>query len=211
MKQSKADRALDASCYVLLGFLAVVVSAPGYAASPAPTASRAATSAAVAEQRDETPQRAVWVRRKINLVYLQSITHYSCYYLRDYVRQILLQLGARKEDLDVHPVDCGAGPPSVSGSFYALELASDAAAPGPSSVAGPVVAHWTRVDVSYNDPFERVLDVTAKCQLVQIVFDRVLPLFAVRNAHLAPKCSMYTHLTNAAILRAEVLKPDAHE
>ena len=65
--------------------------------------------------------------------------------------------------------------------------------------------------MSDNAPFERVLDVTAKCQLVRTVFDRVLPLFAVRDAHLAPGCEMYQHLTSAASLRATVLKADAED
>jgi hypothetical protein len=205
MKQSTAGLALEASRYVLLGLLAVPVSFSARAASPAHTA------AAIADHREETPQRAIWVRRKIDLVYLESGTRYSCYFLNDYVRRILLELGARQEGLQVHPVDCTGGPPSVAGSFYVLQAAPDGRASDPSSSTSTVAAHWTSVEVSYNDPFERVLDVTGKCQLVRTVFDRVLPLFAVRDAHLAPGCEMYQHLTSAAVLRAEILKPDAHE
>jgi hypothetical protein len=199
---SKVSRPLDASRYVLLGVLAL--SSPAQSTSPAQTA-------AASEHREGLSQRAIWVRRNINLVYLEPITHYSCYFLSDYLRHILLELGARRDGLEVHPVDCTGGPPSVAGSFYVLEPAPAGAASGPSSAAGSVAAHWASVNVSYNDPFERVLDVTAKCELVRTVFDRVLPLFAVRGAHLAPSCTAYQHLTGAAVLRAEVLQPDARE
>jgi hypothetical protein len=204
MKQLHARLAL-VGCSMLLGLLVIPVSWPAYAASPAHNAPP------IPDHQAAAPQRAIWVRKKINLVYLGSGTYYSCYYLSQYVRHILVEFGARKDGLDVHPVDCGGGPPSVSGSFYVLEPAPVAAASGPGGETGAVAAHWASVEVSYNDPFERVLDVTGKCELVRTVFDRVLPLFAARDAHLAPGCLMYQHLTSAAVLHALVLKPGAHE
>lgn len=207
MPRLKLSRMLQASCRALLGLLAMALSLPVHASGRAPGVG------AVSDLRNTVPQQAIWVRRQINLVYLQTTTHYSCYFVRDYVRHILLQLGARKEDLELHPVDCGGGPPSVAGSFYVLEpagpLASAASGPGPPAVTSTVAAHWASVEVSYNDPVNRVLDVMTQCQLVRTVFDRVLPLFAVRDAQLAPSCEMYSNLTNAAVLRARVLEPDA--
>jgi len=206
VQRSKPGRVLEASGYAFLGLLAMTLLWRAPAGSPAPTAGTEY------DHGDAEPQQATWVRRKLNLVYLQTTTHYSCYFVRDYVRHILLELGARKEDLELHPVDCGEGPPSVAGSFYVLEPAvapeSAASGLGQGGVTSTVAAHWASVEVSYNDPFERVLDVTAKCQLVRTVFDRVVPLFAVRDAHLAPSCETYSDLTNAALLRARVLEPD---
>lgn len=190
-----------------LALLAGLMAATPWCAGASPPAAPAARAAATAASRDREQERAFWVRKHIDIVYLGSITHYSCYYLRDYVDHILLELGARKETLDVNPINCGLGrPPSVSGTFEVLEPVAKGRA---SRSAAPVAAHWASVNVSYNDLFNRVVDVTAKCQLVRTVFDKVLPLVSVRHARLMPGCVTYKLLTNTAVLRAQVLKPGA--
>lgn len=61
---------------------------------------------------DAAPVTAVWVEHEVSFVYFGQTTYYSCYGLRDKVRYILRQVGARPDSLKVQ-VSCvesgGAG------------------------------------------------------------------------------------------------------
>ena len=105
----------------------------------------------VSSARAESPdgaQSAVWAHKEFQFTYQGFTTHYSCDGLRDKVRQILLQFGARKDDLKVYDFGCASPSgrpdrfPSVSVKMSVLVPAGSAAANG----AGPELpSHWQPV------------------------------------------------------------------
>ncbi len=158
----------------------------------------------------QSAQPAQWVQKKINFVYMGFTSHYSCDGLRDDVRTILLELGARKEGLDVHEIGCtqfeGVPEPNpgVAGTFYVLEpVSQDQAASSPSTI---VPAHWETVDVRLS----RSVRVQAgHCELIEQVKQRILPLFNTRNVQYQSNCIPHEFTIPGAVLKAEVLRPDA--
>jgi|GEM_PF-1011732 len=158
-----------------------------------------AASAASAAGREQ----AHWVKKKINFTYQGFTTHYSCQGLRDKVREVLLELGARKSGLDVHEIGCTTNIgepnpfPSVGGTFYVLE-------PGSSSNGQAVKAEWQNVDVRVGSPG---LDTAGQCELIEQVKQKILPLFATRDVRFKQDCIPYQLTPNGSSLSVEVLKP----
>lgn len=64
-----------------------------------------AFAAAAAEQ---SAQAAVWTPKEFRFVYQGFTTHYTCDGLRDKIRETLLRLGARKDDLYITESPCAA-------------------------------------------------------------------------------------------------------
>src|SRR5690348_5714821 len=81
---------------VIAGVLAIAVTTSASAAGAAGTDSGATVS-------------AHWVQKNLNFRYMGFTTHYSCEGLRDNVRQVLLDLGARRSDLHLRSVGCTRG------------------------------------------------------------------------------------------------------
>lgn len=168
----------------------------GYAAEPGSTGAASGTS-----------EPAHWVKKKLNFTYQGFTTHYSCEGLRDAVRGVLLELGARRSDLKVHAVGCTRGlgqpepAPSVAGNFYVLE-------PAPSSAEHPVEAAWQRVNVRIG---RSGLDAAGQCELVDQVKHKILPLFSTRNVEFKENCVPHQLMLNGSSLSVEVLKPTRHE
>jgi hypothetical protein len=168
-------------------------------------------------------EQAVWVKKKINFFYQGFTAKYSCDGLRDTVRSVLLQLGARKSGMDLMETGCSRGfnlpepLPGVSGSFYVLEPVSKAAAaegsPGSASKKGgaeqrPIEAEWQIVDVSIG-PQGR--DRSGVCELMTQVKQRILPLFAPREVKFETDCFPHQVTIGKTELQAQVLKPIAGE
>ena len=158
-------------------------------------AARAAASAA-----DEA---AVWVQREVNFRYVGFTTKYSCDGLRDRMRRILLQLGARA-DLKMTGYGCvGVNSPETSPGvrivMYVLQPASAAA-------GRTVTAHWKTVDLlADRDLFDAARD----CELISQLNRDVLPLFAPRHVDYSAACSVHTPLVGGTRLKADVLVADA--
>ena len=97
---------------------------------------------------------AGWVPREFRYTFQGFTAKYSCDGLRDRIKVVLLQLGARKQDLTVSPTGCSAGfgrPtifPGVSVKMSVLEPLSEKSAPD----IQPVAALWRNVDVSRREP-----------------------------------------------------------
>ncbi len=146
---------------------------------------------------------AHWAKKKLNFAYMGFTTRYSCQGLRDKVRDVLLQLGARPADLSVYPIGCTQSigrpepSPSVRGTFYVLEPAS-------GSTEQPVAGAWQRVNVSVGDPG---LDTAGQCELVEQVKHRILPLFTTRNVDFKQSCIPHKLTPSGSSLSVEVLKP----
>ncbi len=163
----------------------------------------AAPDTSVAPAAGET---AVWTAKKFHFVYMGFTTKYSCDGLRDKVKEILLTLGARKDDLVVSPSGCShlTGPepfPGVNVKMSVLEPVKD-------STAATVPAHWKSVEVkSGTDPLAR----SGECELVEQLKKSVLPQFNTRNLVFNSVCVPHQLTLSGATLKAEVLQPDKQD
>ncbi|HEY6454963.1 MAG TPA: hypothetical protein VIY90_06715 [Steroidobacteraceae bacterium] len=156
--------------------------------------------AAAAGWADDAPpaagQPAQWVSRKINFTYVGFVTRYTCDDLVDRMRNVLLVLGARKEDLNIHATGCTSDGgqverlPGVAGTFSVL-VSSEA------DSVDAVAAGWQRVAVSADASY---------CELLQQVGRKVLPLFSARNAQFSSTCPAQA-VIGSQKLTAEVLAP----
>ena len=133
------------------------------------------------------PAWGVWTAKELRFVYMGFTSHYSCDGLRDKMRAILLQLGARP-DLKLREVPCSgmAGRPTefpgVTANMNGLAPFDPASA---NATATPVPAHWKTVVISTDtDPLREAGD----CELIEQVKSRVLPLFYARNIDYHSSC-----------------------
>lgn len=151
---------------------------------------------------DPQTQPAVWTPKETQLVSMAFTTHYSCDGFRDKVQAILLDLGARKEDLKVREAGCSApeGRPSpaarVSIKMSVLTPATDAAN------ASVVPAHWKTVELRGNG--SRYLD-PGDCELVDQVRQQVLALFTTRNVDATITCTPHQLSPTGPVLKVDVL------
>jgi hypothetical protein len=142
---------------------------------------------------------AAWTQQKFSFVYLGSQTRYTCYGLRSYIYRMLIGLGARQEDINVHEVACSRGHPvSIAASFWMLELV-------PGARANAVPVHWESVQVWFGGGTGPDL---GGCELAHQSTRQILPYFTVRNARFEPDCTENRPAGTAYALLAEVLKPD---
>jgi hypothetical protein len=152
---------------------------------------------------------AVWRERHIAFVYRGRTARYSCDGLRDKVRAILLDLGARR-DLKVVALGCGAERVGLDAMQPGLDLvfASPALSdnPGKSAHAGdlaPVTAHFEEFTLT-RDAF-RNLGV-GDCELVEEVARQVLPKLATRQVQQDVTCVPNQLSGNRFRVHGEVLK-----
>src|SRR5580765_3845919 len=133
----------------------------------------ACLGAGTAAQAADEGVAAVWIPKELRFTYMGFTSHYSCDGLRDKMRAILLQLGARA-DLTVQPVPCSglAGRPT---EFPGVTVNMNVPAPWDAQTANPaatpVPAHWQTVVISTElDPLREAGD----CELIEQVKARVL-------------------------------------
>jgi hypothetical protein len=177
-----------------VGVVAVLLTVTGWAA-----AAEADTDAQAARES------AVWTPKELTFMYQGFTTTYSCEGLRDKVRSILLELGAR-EDLKVTETGCSSlgAPdpfPGVRIKMNVLQPAADKNA----TAATPVPSHWKMVDLT---PQSDALSAAGECELIEQVKQSILPLFATRNVEYSSNCLPHQLPIGATRLRAEVLVPD---
>jgi len=154
----------------------------------------------------ETSIAANWTPRKLHLTYMGFTAHYSCDGLREQMKSILRQLGAR-EDLVVKPSGCtrlqGPEPfPGLDATFSVLEPAG-----GGGQGAGDaraVAARWEKVTLNSDTPRR---DAAGGCELIEQVKKHVLPLFATRNLIYSSDCFPHAESLAGARLSVEVLLP----
>ncbi|HTX24036.1 MAG TPA: hypothetical protein VMD03_05225 [Steroidobacteraceae bacterium] len=195
---------------------ALLVTAPSAAFTATTTAAQATPGGAPAAATDSTsatgvPQPARWTQKKLFFVYMGLQTRYGCQGLTDDVRQVLLELGARKSDLNVQEAGCTSGfnqptpHPAVAGTFSVLEPVPPERAYSPSATPGTVAARWQAVQVQLARPGR---DVNGQCELLDQVRRRILPLFTTRNVQYQSTCSPRQLIVGGTSLRLEVLVPD---
>lgn len=166
-------------------------------------------------------ESAVWVETKINFTYQGFTTHYSCQGLEDAVRSVLVQLGARKSDMNLRQTGCTSGfdrpepYPGVVGTIEVLEPVenasrSEASAASPNGSARgehgkrTVEAEWRTVTVRIGP---EGADQSGKCELLNQVKRRILPLFAAREVKFESDCFPHQLTIGKTMLQVQVLKP----
>jgi hypothetical protein len=156
------------------------------------------------------PPAAHWVERKLDYTYMGFTAHYSCDGLRDTVRDVLLALGARKENLQVRTRGCSRleGPepsPGVSATFSVLVPVT----PDEIGKVGNTSAQatrWQTVDLVKRTSFG---DNHAPCELLEQLRDRALPLFTSRNLTFRATCVPHEITLGDIQFSVDVLRPAA--
>lgn len=142
---------------------------------------------------------AEWIPKEVRFTYQGFTTHYSCDGLRDKVRQVLLDLGARP-DLSVRQMACpSTGRPDP---FPGVLIKMQVLKPAETSAVESVPAQWTSVDLKLN---REALAEAGDCELLEQIKQRLLPLFTTRNVEYNSNCVPHQLSPGGTWLRAEVL------
>lgn len=147
---------------------------------------------------------AVWTAKELRFVFMGFTSRYSCDGLRDKIRVILRDFGAR-DDMQLTESPC-PGPlgrptkfPGVSIKINVLQPASGAAD------SNTVAAHWQRVELP--GPGDAVRQ-AGDCELIEQVKQSILPLFATRAVNYHTTCVPKQLSIGGTSLVADVLVPD---
>jgi hypothetical protein len=150
---------------------------------------------------------AVWTPKEVQFTYMGFTTHYTCDGLRDTIREMLLQLGARKDDLKVREQPC-AGNPDRPNPFPGVKIQMSVLQPAPATLSAdtPVVkAQWKAVKLPYR---ENGINAAGQCELLEQFNRTILPLFTTRNVDLRASCVPHQLDPLGTKLQAEVLITD---
>lgn len=153
-------------------------------------------------------EQAVWTPKELRFVYQGFTSRFSCDGLRSKVQTVLIELGARREDLKVYSTPCAEGPgrpdpfPGVTAKFSVLQPVAKA---GAAAASEPVSAHWRTVELLKN---ETALEQSGQCELLEQVKQRIVPLFDARNVELSANCVPHQLSAGGARLKADVLIAD---
>jgi hypothetical protein len=141
---------------------------------------------------------AVWVPKELKFVYKGFTTHYSCDGLQTKMTNLLLKLGARRQDLHVRNYDCASWP-GVAIRMSVLQ-------PAAGQTGGETVpAQWKTVDLlAHPDPFMAAAD----CDLLGEVRQQVVPLFATRHIDFSAVCEKRQLVLGGTHLKLDVLVPE---
>ena len=161
-------------------------------------------SAVAAAADDSAAQSARWQQKELRFTYMGFTTHYSCDGLRDEVKEILRQLGARA-DMQVYEYGCTANfgrpdPfPSVRAKFSVL-------VPADAKVRSDQVvpARWRTVSLKLGSG---ALDASGQCELIEQAKQHILPLFATRNLNFSSDCFPHQITIRGAALTVDVMEP----
>jgi len=183
---------------------AAVVTFGALAGAPA-WADNAAQGAAGTSPPVET-QAAVWTPKEVQFTYMGFTTHYTCDGLRDTIRDMLLQLGARKDDLKVYEEPCSGNPdrpnpfPGVKVKMSVLQPASGHQSAGTQTVQ----AYWKTVQL----PRDKGINASGQCELLEQFNRKFMPLFTTRNVDLQTRCVPHQAQPGGTQLQTEVLVTD---
>ncbi|MGC1521294.1 MAG: hypothetical protein WA803_07115 [Steroidobacteraceae bacterium] len=154
---------------------------------------------------------AVWKEQHLSFVYVGRTSRYSCDGLRDKVRAILLELGARR-DLQVAAIGCEPSAALVPIAYSGPRLTIVASMPAlPDAAAKPLhPGDLTPVDARFeaftiaNDPFRNMG--MADCELVQEFARQILPKFVTRDLKQDISCIPFAESGSRFVVRGEILR-----
>jgi hypothetical protein len=167
-----------------------------------------ATDIAAVPALSVAPPDAHWVTRKLDYTYMGFTVHFSCDGLRDTVRDILLALGARRQDLKVQSQGCSRleGPepfPGVAATFSVLVPATPDEI-GKVGNTTPQATQWQTVDLVKRT---RSGNNQAPCELLEQLKDKALPLFTSRNLTFSSTCVPHQITLGEIQFSVDVLRP----
>jgi hypothetical protein len=157
------------------------------------------------------PLRAVWKEQRINFLYVGRTSRYSCEGLRDKMRSLLLDLGARR-DLKITAVGCDESVgrlnvsslgPNLSIIFSSPALPDPAAKPLHSGDLAPVDARY-EVFTLTRDVF-RDFGI-GDCELVEEFARQILPKLISRNVKQDITCVPNQYSGSRFFVRGEILR-----
>jgi hypothetical protein len=176
-----------AACSLLLSVAALAQASPQAASAP--------------------PAWAVWTPKELRFTYMGFTSYYSCDGLRDKMRVILLQLGARP-DMKLRELPCAGQlgrPTEFPGVTVNMNVLTAFDPTRANAKETPVPAHWKSIMISTDrDPLREAGD----CELIEQVKSRVLPLFTTRNVEYRSTCIPNQLQIGGTQLKAEVLIAD---
>jgi hypothetical protein len=173
---------------------------------------RAGTAAAAAPQAAASANTlsAVWKEQRFDFFYMGRTARYSCEGLRDKMRALLLELGARR-DLTVSAIGCDETAPQLrSGSLPNLHILFSAPAL-PDAEAQPLLPGDSRLLEARYQPFTLTGDAfrnlgIGDCELVEEFARQVLPKFATRGVKKDITCVPYQLSGSRFFVRGETLR-----
>ncbi len=149
------------------------------------------------------PVSAVWKEQHVSFFYMGRTSRYSCDGLRDKVRAMLLELGARR-DLSITAVGCeDAAKRVLHIVFSAPALPQAAAKPLRAEDLAAVNARFEPFTIT-SDAFRNMG--AADCELVEEFAHQVLPKLATRNLKQDITCVPYQQSGGRFLVRGEILR-----
>ena len=157
------------------------------------------------------PVAAVWKAQHVSFFYMGRTSRYSCDGLRDKVRAMLLELGARR-DLTITALGCedaaarlraGSLGPSLNMVFSTPALPEAAAKPLRAGDLAAVNARFEPFTIT-SDAFRNMG--VADCELVEEFARQVLPKLVTRNLKQDITCVPYEQSGGRFLVRGEILR-----
>lgn len=157
------------------------------------------------------PMAAVWKEQHINFLYMGRTARYSCGGLRDKVRALLLELGARR-DLKIAAVGCEdydrvrvtSMAPSLNIIFSAPALPDTSAKPLHEGDLAATDARFEKFTIT-GDAF-RNLGV-GDCELIEEFARQILPKLVTRDLKRDIACVPYQQSGSRFLVKGRVLRP----
>jgi hypothetical protein len=149
----------------------------------------------------ENPVAAVWRERHIDFVYVGRTARYSCDGLRDKVRAMLLDLGARR-DLKIAAIGC-EGEDHLRIVFSAPALPDSSAKPLRVGDLAATAARFMAFTIT-SDAFRNMG--LADCELVQEFTRQILPTLVTRNVRREITCLPLPKTGSRFWVRGEILQ-----
>jgi hypothetical protein len=149
------------------------------------------------------PVAAVWKEQHLSFVYMGRTSRYSCDGLRDKVRAMLLDLGARR-DIRVSAVGCeGSLGPSLNIVVSTPALPAAAAKPLHPGDLAAVDARFESFTIT-SDPF-RNMEI-ADCELVEEFTRQILPKLVTRELKQDITCVPFQQSGSRFLVRGKILR-----
>jgi hypothetical protein len=188
---------------MLIATIAFIASATGAAANTATTVAPIGSA--------QSSQTAVWIPQRLHIVFPHPDAFYSCDLFAEEIKLVLVQLGARPDDLNVDVMACYSHEPKLTQTFdasFAVLTPADAAA---KTAGGSFVdARWQTVHIGFD---KRPPDESFALKLANQGMPpnyRLMVLQLVRQQILPSFTSQGVKISKDGRLRVQVLKPLQH-
>ena len=157
-----------------------------------------------------SPLQAVWKEQHLEFSYMGRTARYSCQGLRDKMRSLLLDLGARR-DLQVSLVGCNESAPLGRG-YLGPRLSLTFSSPAlPDTAAQPLHPGDLAAVSAHFEPFTLTSDAfrnygVGDCELVEEFAKEILPHFSARDVKQDITCVPYQASGSRFWVRGEILR-----